>query len=529
MSLRRLLTGLFLRTLGSPRDAARWAFRKHAGRLALLTGDGRGVTFAELGSRVFALSAGLLRQGLAPGDRVAFLLPNCPEFVEVRLACHEAGLVAVPLVWDLSAEARVRALELTGARLYLYDPALDGGAAELAAAALPGLRRVALPEGDRSGLEALAAAGAGAGSPPAKAKIDPAAPATVNFTSGTTGEPKGVVSTHRGWMASVRMMAASGRLAPVADERFLHAIPFATAGWGPVLPCLLGGVTGLLLRRYEPAAALDLAERERATRAFLTPSQIVDWLDEPVLGSRDLSRLRAIVYGTAPLHGPKAAEALRRFGPLLQQGYGLAEVLPPLALLWPEEHDPAAHPFRAGRVARGVEVRVAGADGGEVPAGSRGEVLVRAPTQTPGYWRRPDLTAAALSGGFFRTGDVGFRDELGYLNVVGRAAEAVPGLALHPREIEEAAHAHGALKECALVAPPEDGGGGRGGGAVLAYSVRFERELDPAELARHLAARLPAEAAAAVRPLRWPGDLPRSAAGKIVRGRIRVSATGEHR
>jgi fatty-acyl-CoA synthase len=509
MILRRLLQGLFLRRLRAPRDAARWAFRRHSDKTAFLTAEGRSVRFAELGARVFALAAGLLKQGLAPGERVAFLLPNCPEFVELRLACHEAGLVAVPLVWDLAPEARARALELVGAKLYVFDPALDGGASGLAAARVPGLKCIPLPEDDRSALDALAVSGAG----PCRTRIDPAAPATVNFTSGTTGEPKGVVSTHRAWMASVRMMAAASRLAPQANERFLHAIPFATAGWGPVLPCLLGGVTGLLVRRFEPTSALEVAAREGATRAFLTPSQIIDWLDEPGLTPGKLPRLRAIIYGTAPLAGPKAAEALSRFGPVLQQGYGLAEVLPPLALLWPEEHDPAKHPFRAGRVARGVEVRVAGADGREVARGLRGEVLVKAPTQTPGYWQRPELTAAATRDGFFRTGDIGFRDEAGFLSVVGRAAESIPGLALHPREAEEAAHANEALKECALVASAS--------GATLTYSVRRGRELAAEELERFLAGRLPA-GTPAVRAQRWAGDLPRSAAGKIVRGQLTV-------
>ena len=510
MSIGGLLRDLLLRRLGAPRDAARWAFRKHAGRAAFLTEDGRALSFAELGARVYALAAGLLARGLVPGERVAFLLPNCPEFVELRLACHEANLVAVPLVWDLAAEARVRALELTGARLYVFDPALDGGAAELAAERLPGMTCVPLPEGDRSAFDALARPGAG----PCGTTIDPAAPATINFTSGTTGEPKGVVSTHGAWAASVRMMVGSSRLAPQADERFLHAVPFATAGWGPVLPCLLGGVAGLLLRRWSPAAGLELAERERATRTLLTPSQIIDWLDEPSLGSRHLSALRAVIYGTAALHGPKAAEALRRLGPVLQQGYGLAEVLPPLALLWPEEHDPAGHPLRAGRVAPGVELRIALPDGREARRGERGEVLVKSPTQTPGYWGRPELTAAALSGGFFRTGDVGFVDEAGFLSIVGRASAAVPGFPAHPREVEELAHGHEALKECALVES--------GGAPALVYSCRRGRSLAGKEIESFLAGKLP-PGCPPVRCLELAGDLPRSAAGKVVREGVRAA------
>lgn len=511
--LGRLLRRIFLSRLKAPRDAARWAFSRHAEKPAFIAEDGRGVTFAELGKRVFALAAGFRKLGLAPGDRVAFLLPNCPEFVEIRLACHEAGLVAVPLVWDLSPRARLSALDLTSAGLYIFDPALDGGAAALAGEELPGLRCVPLPEGERSGLEALAVAGAG----PSATRINPSWPATINFTSGTTGEPKGVVSTHAGWMASVRMMVNAGRLAPQADERFLHAIPLATAGWGPVLPCLLGGVTGLLVRRFDAAKTLELAERERATRAFLTPSQIIDWLDDPSLPSRDLSRLRALIYGTAPLAGPKTAEALSRIGPVLQQGYGLAEVLPPLALLYPEEHDPAGSPFRAGRVVRDVEVRVVDAGGADVPPGTRGLVLAKSPTRTPGYWRRPELTEAALAGDFFRTGDVGYVDAAGYLNIVGRASEAIDGLAPHPREVEEAAHAHPAVKECALLK--------LGGRPTLVYSLRRGQGVEARALGAFVAERA-GLGEGALSCLQWTGDLPRSAAGKIVRGQM-VSALGK--
>jgi len=129
-----------------------------------------------------------------------------------------------------------------------------------------------------------------------------------------------------------------------------------------------------------------------------------------------------------------------------------------------------------------------------------------------GYWRRPDLTSAALHGNFFRTGDIGFWDEAGYLNVIGRASELIPGFPLHPREVEEIAHSHSAIKECALVEAD--------GKTVLAYSVRRDHELSEAGLVTFLSSRLPA-AALPARCARFVGDLPRSAAGNIVRSQIR--------
>lgn len=513
MSFRQWAIGWYLKRFRLVRDVARWSFRRYADRNAFVTQSGERLSFGDLGRRIYALAEGLLKLGLQPGDRVAFLLPNCFEFVEVRLACHEAGLVAAPLVWDMSPESRRRALEQTGARVYIHDPSLDSGADELASRGIAGLRCIPVSEGNRSGLDGVSVPGAG----PCRVAIDPAGPATINFTSGTTGEPRGVVSTHAAWMASLRMTMGASRLAPGRREVMLHAIPFATAGWGAIPACLLGGVTGLLMRRFDPAAALDMVERERAARAFLTPSQIIDWLDEPSLGSRDLSSLRSLIYATAPLHGPKTREALKRFGPILQQGYGLAEVLPPVALLWPEEHDPDGHPFRAGSIVPPCRVRIAGKDGRETDMGERGDIRVWSPTRTPGYWERPDLTKAALDGEFFRTGDIGFWDEAGFLNVVGRAVETVSGFDLHPREVEELAHAHPAIKECALVEA--------GKRVVLAYSARRGGQLSEEELERFLAERLP-KGAAPARCARFDGDLPRNAAGKIVRRYVRAAIEG---
>jgi len=487
--------------IGTPRDAARMAFRRYRDRIAFFGPRGETVSFGTLGTRVFGLARGLLESGLQPGDRVAFLLPNSIEFVELRLACHEAGLVAVPLIWDLTPEARAAALQAAAPGLYVYDPQLDAGppAGEF--------RTVAVPRGERGGLEELIRSDADESS----ARVAGDSPATINFTSGTTGTPKGVVSTHSSWATSLKMTAKSGLLSAGEGELFLHAIPLATAGWGTVLPCMLGGIGGLLMPEWNPGAALDLAGSREVTGTLLTPSMLIDWLDEPDLDGRLPPSLRAIICGTAPLHGPKAAEALQAFGPVLYQGYGLAEVLPPLASMGPAAHDPERFPLRVGRTAGGVDVRIVDARGARLEAGTCGQIEVRSPTQTPGYWLRPDLTAAAVRGGFFRTGDLGFVDEDGFLNVLGRASEVPPGISGHPRTVEEAAHRHAALKECALVATEE--------GTTLFCSVRRGRELSPGELDSTVAEQLPARSRPqSVRVV--AGDLPRSAAGKLARTRL---------
>lgn len=507
--IQRLLKRLALSRIRLPRDLLRWAVRRHGARDAVRTDDGERVTFEDLGKRVFSLADGLLRTGLAPGDRVAFLLPNCLAFVELRLACLEAGLTAVPLIWDLSPRARCVALEAAEPKLFFFDPALLPDAADVENS---GLRVESLPAGDRRALDSLRTGR----DLPLAISVRPGDVATINFTSGTTGDPKGVTSTHEAWRRSVEMTALAAAISLGGPEAMLHAVPLATAGWGGFLPALLGGITSLLSRSSDSGVLLDFAVRERATRAFLTPSQLIDWLDNPGFSRERLASLRKIYTGTAAFHGPRLAETRDRLGPVLQQGYGLAEVLPPVAMLAPEEMD-SAFPYRAGRVAPGVSVRVADETGVETAPGTQGEVWLKSPTQTRGYWRREDLTRAAVRDGWFRTGDNGFFGKDGFLHVIGRASERISGLAEHPREIEELAHAHPSVKECALVAID--------GSSVLAYSLRRGRDLAEADLENFIASR--STSAKKISCRLFPGDLPRSAAGKIVRGRIAAELTRE--
>ncbi len=500
--LRRFLRSAVLRRMRLPRDTARRAFSRHAGKVALAEHDGGAVSFEDLGARVFALADGLLKQGLVSGDRVAFSLRNSIRFVELRLACHEAGLVAVPLSPDLSREARSEAFDSTEPKLYVYDP-------EMVAEPPKGTARsICVPGTRKEEYESLLSVGAG----PCGLGIDPNSPATINFTSGTTGKPRGVVSTHRAWAASLRMTAESSLLSVGENECFLHVIPLSTAGWGAVLPCLLGGISGILMPRWNARLALELIERKRITRTLLTPSQLLDCLDDSAVDWRDLSSLRAIICGTAPLHGAKAAEALSTFGPILHQGYGLAEVLPPLAILGPDEHDPLKFPLRVGRPVSDVSVRIVDAGGNEVKRGNTGLIEVKSPTQTTGYWRRADLNEQVFRDGFFRTGDEGFLDEEGLLNVSGRAFERLTGLDAHPRRLEEVAHSHPAVKEAALA--------DAGAGAVLFFSTRRGFSVSSSEMEAYLTRCLGSDGW--VGAVRVFGDLPRSVAGKLLRRKLGV-------
>lgn len=500
--LKKWAGSLILRRFSVIRDAVRWACRRHAGMDALRTNDGETVTFRELDRRVRSLANGFLEQGIAPGQAVAFLLPNTPEFVEVRLACHEAGIIAVPLAPDLPADTITDVLSRTDARLFIFDPRLHSGNPPDS----PGIRTVEAAPKQPDPLTGLRSRNTSL----APVSIRPSDTATINFTSGTTGAPKGVISTHAGWTAGLRMMVQTSRMTPSAGEGMLHVIPLATAGWGAILPCLLAGIPSFLKEQFDPAEVLEYISRGEVSRIFVTPSQLIDILDHPAAARADYSSLRAVICGTAPLASSKAGEALDRMGPVLFQGYGLAEVLPPVAMLGPEDHD-SAHPFRAGRVAPGVDCRIGDTDGRDIEHPSWGEILLAGPTRSPGYWGDPERTDKTSRGEYFRTGDLGYHDKDGYLNVVGRINEMIPGCRLHPREIEEAAHRHEAVKECALVV--------RYGRPLLVYSIRRGRDVAREDFAQFLANTVNVNDMPHCLT-KLPGDLPRTGAGKLSRGRI---------
>lgn len=500
--LRRLVCRLLFGGFRLPRDLVRWTCRRHRNRCAIATGGGDRLSYGELGRRVVSLAAGLRRKGLAPGERVAFLLPDGTPFVELRLACYEAGLIAVPLVRGLGQEALANALETCAPRLFLYDPAL---ANETGIPPLPPDASARPLDGcDPNALADFRNRSDSWQAPP----IDPSKPAAINFTSGTTGTPKGVTSSHAAWCESVKMLIRESGGRPKPGESILHAVPLATAGWGVLLPHLFAGVTNALCPDFDAEAALRRIETEGISRMFLTPSQLTDLLDAPRLSARNLGGLSRIFCGTAPLYGEKLREARERFGPIVQGGYGMAEVLPPVALWDAAAHSPE-RPMRAGRLAAGVRVRIAGEDGRPLSAGERGEIQIQSPTRMLGYWQDEERTRHALEDGFFRTGDLGYFDGEGILNVLGRISDMLPGEEAHPRETEERAHACPGVKECALIL--------ENGGPVLVYSERSACTVDEDTLRQILSEsgmrRMPALR-------KTDGDLPRSAAGKVVRSEI---------
>lgn len=509
---------LFLSRLKVPRDLLRLAFRKHAAQVALMSGD-RAFSYQELGERVWRLAQLLVHQGVRAQEPVVVWLDE-EAFVLARLAALECGAAFAGFPRSAPLALVEEAIRVLRPRCLLHDPALTDDVADLRLRH-PQLVAVPLADARDAVLENFAPT-------PCANEVHPNDVAGFSLTSGTTGRPKIVPATQGVYLTSMRLLIRNVKLGKTAgQDRLLIGIPFAGAGSGPLLPTLAGG--GLMIRPREGGArALSEAiERHRATRLFVTPSQLIDLLDLPAHERHDWSSLTSVVYGTEWMPSPKIEEALRCFGPIVQQGYGCSEVLPPVAMLQAQEHWVDGHAAdretlsSSGRPVPQVRVRIADAQDRPLAPGQVGEILLQSPTVFAGYWGEPELSARALRGGWYHTGDAGYLDAAGRLHVLGRTADAIQrqGRLIYPRLIEEALHDHPAVKETALVQVGER--------VVMAVSLRralrgqgtaaqWEREWLDFLGTRVPANDLPDE-------VRLLDELPRSALQKVLRRELRVT------
>ena len=489
-TLKKWLLKRYLARYRIPRDMTREAFRRYADRTALITPRG-GLSFAELGRRVYALARGLEDLGIEKGGRAFTLLPDSREQVEARLACFESGLILTSFHTAHPRSAVLGAARTAPPDALIVDPRIGAETARALSLEHPGLTVLETGPG-RNYEDLLDTAEAG----PSQRPVHPRDPAALGFTSGTTGEPKALFTTHEVIVTSLKLTATNVSITPGQPDTFVLGIPLVGAGSGVVLPMLFSGSTLVIPEAYTAEAVLDAIRRHQATRTFVTPSLLIDFLDHP---EADLGSLRNVIYGTAPMPAPKLEEAVRRWGPIFQQGYGMAEVLPPVSLLQMHDHGTRDRPAprevlrSVGRVVPEVEVRIINPEGEDLPPGEVGEILIDSPTTFSGYWKSPELNRQVLRDGWYHTRDLGFLDQDGRLHVLGRRTDLIQrdGKTMYPLRVEEAAHDHPAVKEACLVTDPH--------GQVLTLAVSLRRTFREEnrgklikDLSRHLREKLPA-------------------------------------
>jgi acyl-CoA synthetase (AMP-forming)/AMP-acid ligase II len=353
----------------------------------------------------------------------------------------------------------------------------------------------------------------------------PADTAVQFYTSGTTGLPKGAELTNANFAWMLPRWTRSWLLGPgVPNLVCLPMFHIGGAGWG--IAGLFSGAANHVMREFVPAQILETIQRERVQVMLLVPAMILFLLQAPQIRETDLSSLRLIVYGAAPIPAELLKQAMGVFPCGFQQVYGLTETTGAITLLPPADHDPndSKKLLSCGYAQEGVELRIVGEDGKDLPANQVGEIAVRSPQIMGGYWRLPEATARAVQGDWFFTGDAGYLDDKGYLYIYDRVKDMIVsgGENIYPAEVESALFGHPSVADVAVIGVPDE----RWGEAVKAVVVRKPgAETSPAELINWARERIAGYKLP--KSVDFIDALPRNPTGKILKRELRKTYWGD--
>jgi acyl-CoA synthetase (AMP-forming)/AMP-acid ligase II len=483
---------------------------------AITVFEGETTTYGEMAARSIALAAGLRQRGVRRGDVVGLLSYNCTEFLETIFAANALGAVAMPINWRLAAPEVRYILEHSEARALVCDEAL----VELANDATKGLEtsllRAGVVDDPPDGWIALAALR----DPTSDFAPEPVEAGDVHrlmYTSGTTGRPKGVMITH----------------ANLAWKNLAHIVEFGFTNADLGLACgplyhvgaldltttslIAAGATTIIHRVFDAAAVVDEIERSRVTTVWLAPAMVNAIMALPDVEQRDLSSVRVIINGGEKMPIPLIERIQRTFpSAWFADAYGLTETVSGDTFL---DRDGIVRKLGSvGRACLYLELDIWDRAGRPVPAGERGEIVLRGPKVFKGYWRDPDATATAFTGGWFHTGDIGVRDDDGYLYIVDRLKDMIVsgGENIAGSEVERVLYEHPAVLEVAVVGRPDD----KWGEVPVAYVVlRPDTAASGDELVDHCRAQL--AKFKVPKAVMFLDALPRNPSGKVLKRELR--------
>jgi len=482
--------------------------------------EGRATGYAGLDRRASQIANGLIALGCAPGTRVGHLGKNSDSYIELLFGAAKARCVLTGVNWRLAAPEIAFILKDAGVSVLFVDAEYHDLAGTLLPD-LPQLKTVIALEGGHADWPDYAAWRGG------QDNADPALPVSADeavvqlYTSGTTGHPKGVVLTHAAYRSFFEQGVKDGFATWSPGDPSIVAMPFfhvAGANWA-----LLGvwhGATNIIVKEVDPVRILDLIETHRVETAFFVPAVILFLVQASAAKPRDLSSMRTIVYGASPIAEELLLKAQGVFKCDFVQVYGLTETNGGAVHLPAADHDPARGKLRAaGKPNSGMEIRIVGEDGNDLPAGEVGEVWIRGGSLMQGYWNQPEATAAAMdSDGWFRSGDAGYLDEEGYLYIHDRVKDMIisGGENIYPAEVENALFAHPGVADAAVIGVPDD----KWGEAVKAVIVRAPgADPTPEELTAFVRERIAGYKTP--RSYDFTDALPRNPTGKILKRVLR--------
>ena len=499
--------------------------RRLATRPAIADGDQVHATWSQFAERATRAAAGFQQQfGLTAGDRVAIVMRNRPEYLEAMFGIWHAGMVVVPVNARLHRDEIKYILEHSEAAVVLTDDdhaddvlSLVDEVATLRASVLtPGPQWQQLLAHEPIAL------------------VDRLAddPAWLFYTSGTTGRPKGATLTHRNLlMMSLSYFADIDPVSP--DDCILHAAPISHGSGLYGMPHIAKGAVSVIPHSggVDGDEIATLLNRWPGMTFFAAPTMVKRLASDPAIAAANLDRLKAIIYGGAPMYLADLEDALAVFGPRLAQIYGQGETPMTITALSKAEHADSSHPNwrermqSVGTIRTDVDVRVVDEEGNELPVGEIGEVVVRGGVVMTGYWNQPEATADTIRNGWLYTGDMGSFDADGYLTLRDRSKDLIisGGMNIYPREVEEVILQHPGVKAVAVVGRPDP----EWGEAVVAFVVVDDGAVTPtsADLDQTCLERI----ARFKRPkeYRFVASLPTNNYGKVVKRELREQLRAE--
>lgn len=514
-----------IKTLG---DVPRYHSKTQPDKVALVF-ENRSTTYAEWNIYCNQVANGLSASGCRTASRIGFIGKNSDHYFEVLFGAAKAGAVLVPLNWRLAAreiEYILRDAEIE----FLFTEQEYIEKIEAVRESLPSLKQVIVMTGNQEGYVTYDAWRNQQSIEETAIASEPDDVVLQIYTSGTTGFPKGVQLSHRNFYVLPQALA----LGPNPDDPLwewnvwnsddtgLVTMPcFHISGSGWAIIGLYNGACNVVLREFGEEAVLDAIQEHKITKLILVPTAMQMVIQHPKSKQVDFSSLKYMCYGASPIPLGLLRDAIQTFDCQFVQMYGLTETTGAVTFLPAADHDVNGNERMrsAGLACFGVELKVAGEDGKEVPRGETGEIMTRSETIMKGYWNLPEETAQVIgSDGWFRTGDAGYMNKDGYVFLQDRVKDMIVsgGVNIYPAEIESALYSHPGIDEIAVIGVPDE----KWGEAVKAIvvpklGIDVEKE-SILEFAREQIAgyKIP-------KSIEFVKELPRNASGKILKREIR--------
>ena len=487
--------------------------------------EGEQFSFSQLQERVNRVANALADLGIGPGDRVATMQVNCNQSIEIYFAAALLDAIYVPLNFRAKAEELAQMLEIAGPRVLFigerYLPLIENldwlspdQVITLGCPAGPGQNsyddllqsppdELHFPEGDEDDTT------------------------VIMFTSGTTSVPKGVQLTHDSFASY--LLSTVEPADPDVEETNLLTVPlYHIAGLQAALAAIYGGRTLAVMRQFDPLEWLTLAQDSRANRAMLVPTMLKRLMDYPDFRIYDLSALRVITYGAAPMPLPVIRQAIGEFpGVRFINAFGQTETASTITMLPPEDHVLDGSPKEVevklrrlssiGKPLNDVEVMIVDEEGNPVSTGDVGEIVARGSRMMKGYWQQQDATGDTIKGGWVYTGDLAYQDEDEYIYLAGRARDFIKrgGEMISPEEVEQVLMSHPQVDEAAIIGVPDL----EWGEEVRALVVRNSDSVNESELMEHCSQHL--SSYKRPRSVVFIDQLPRNVMGKVMKRDLR--------